>query len=400
MDPLRPFALAARQRDLDRAATARYPELFGRKQKRLLASPHAFYRGSAPLFYEVLAARPELLAGPPGDGWIVGDMHLENAGAYRTDADRVVFDLNDFDDASIGPLQLDVLRLSASVLLAGRTFKTTGAESIALAERAIAAYAEAAAAPPEPAYARPLCAPIAEMVARAGARSRRELLDGRAPADRAGRRRFVRGERYFDPPASIAAEVPSLVARYVVALGPRAPAHAEGWQVEDAALRVAGTGSLGTTRLAVLVRDRAGEARIVELKEARPAATAAILPALAARFPSQAERVVQGARALADDPPRQLAPVSHDATSFAARKLFPQEDKLGLEAMQTGPKLDAVVQAIGRVLGAAHARAAARTAAGGTAAPRWTAAETASIVDRAIELAGLFEAVYLAYSRG
>jgi hypothetical protein len=36
---------------------------------------------------------------------------------------------------------------------------------------------------------------------------------------------------------------------------------------------------------------------------------------------------------------------------------------------------------------------------GEAAAPRWTAADTASIVDRAIELAGLFEAVYLAYAR-
>ena len=30
-------------------------------------------------------------------------MHLENVGAYRSDADEVVFGLNDFDDATIGP---------------------------------------------------------------------------------------------------------------------------------------------------------------------------------------------------------------------------------------------------------------------------------------------------------
>jgi hypothetical protein len=57
-----------------------------------------------------------------------------------------------------------------------------------------------------------------------------------------------------------------------------------------------------------------------------------------------------------------------------------------------------VVQSIGWVLGAAHARAAARVG-GEAAAPRWTAADMAGIVDRAIELAGLFEAVYLAYAR-
>lgn len=406
MNPLRPFPLAARQRDLDRAATALYPQLYERKRQRMLASPHAFFRGSAPLFYEVLAARPDLAEGPPGEGWLVGDMHLENAGAYRTDADRVVFDLNDFDDASIGPSQLDVVRLATSVLLAGRTFKTPGAASIALAERLIDAYAEAAAAPPSRGLPSPsLPSPIADMVAKAGARSRRELLDDRAPADRAGRRRFVRGERYFDVPEALAAEVPALIDRYVAALGPRAPAHAADWQVEDAAMRVAGTGSLGATRIAVLVRDRDGDERIVEIKESRPPATAAILPPSPskARWATQAERVVQGARALADDPPRQLAPVVLDERSFAARKLFPQEDKLRLETLHAGPKLDAVAQTIGRVLGAAHARAAARGRAdGGPAEPpaaRWSAAEAASLIDRAVELAGIFEAVYLAYAR-
>src|SRR5580704_15955835 len=112
-----PFALAARQADMDRDATQRIPALLDRKRLRLAPAPFAFLRGSAPLFYEILAARPDLAAGPAGDGWIVGDMHLENVGAYRNDADEVVFGLNDFDDATIGPLRCDVLRLSTSVLL-------------------------------------------------------------------------------------------------------------------------------------------------------------------------------------------------------------------------------------------------------------------------------------------
>src|SRR5262249_26764415 len=118
MTDLSPFALASRQIALDRAATAAIPALFQRKKERILGSPHAFLPGSATLFYEILPARPDLAGGPDGEGWLVGDCHLENVGAYRTDADEVVFDLNDFDDATIGPWRLDVVRLTTSVLLA------------------------------------------------------------------------------------------------------------------------------------------------------------------------------------------------------------------------------------------------------------------------------------------
>ena len=393
MTTLLPFSLAARQRELDGVATNRYPHLHDRKRDRLALSPHGFLRGSAPLFYEILAARPDLAAGPPGEGWIVGDMHLENVGAYQTDTKgEVVFNLNDFDDASIGPLYLDVLRLSTSVLLAGRTFQCSGVESIALVETTVNAYVKGAwdAGPPPP-----LPAPIVAMVERAQHRSRRALLDGRAPVGIDGKRSFVRGDRYFELREDLAPEIPKLVGAYLHALGERAPGHAASWVIDDVAQRIAGTGSLGVTRIAVLVRDKDGEQRIVELKEARASATRALFQPPPGKWQSEAERVVFAARALVGSPPRQLAPVTVDDTSYAARKLFPQEDKLRLDELRIGPKLDGIVTEIGQLLGRAHAR-------GATNRPEkpWSAAETSALIDHAIELAGIFESVYLAYVRG
>src|SRR5689334_6407319 len=104
------------------------PELLARKRARVAASPLAFLRGSAPFFYELLARHPELARGPDGDGWIVGDAHPENFGAYRPDPHgwrgerpRAVFDLNDFDEATPGaPVRLDLLRFLTGALLAAR----------------------------------------------------------------------------------------------------------------------------------------------------------------------------------------------------------------------------------------------------------------------------------------
>src|SRR5271169_2330861 len=75
--------LARRQIELDKERTARFPHLFSHKVERMTASPLALLRGSAPLFYQLLERHPVLHEGAPGEGWLVGDAHVENFGAYR-----------------------------------------------------------------------------------------------------------------------------------------------------------------------------------------------------------------------------------------------------------------------------------------------------------------------------
>src|SRR5580765_4426016 len=57
-----------------------------------------------------LAAAPGLLA--------VGDLHIENFGTWRDAEGRLVWGVNDFDEAARAPYTLDLVRLAASALLA------------------------------------------------------------------------------------------------------------------------------------------------------------------------------------------------------------------------------------------------------------------------------------------
>ena len=61
---------------------------------------------------------PELAAGPNVLG--VGDLHVENFGTWRDAEGRLVWGVNDFDEASPQPYANDLVRLVASGLLAGR----------------------------------------------------------------------------------------------------------------------------------------------------------------------------------------------------------------------------------------------------------------------------------------
>jgi len=72
------------------------------KLDRLCASPFGFLRGTFHLF---VADWPIFGHDPLADGAtqpIVGDLHLENFGAYRAADSTIVFDVNDFDETGVG----------------------------------------------------------------------------------------------------------------------------------------------------------------------------------------------------------------------------------------------------------------------------------------------------------
>src|SRR5215469_13040267 len=94
----------------------RQPDLVPLRLARMAASPFAFFRGAAAVMAHDLAKTPAT-----GIHVVIdGDAHLNNFGLYGTPQRDVVFDLNDFDEAVIGPWEWDLKRLTASVNLAAR----------------------------------------------------------------------------------------------------------------------------------------------------------------------------------------------------------------------------------------------------------------------------------------
>jgi uncharacterized protein (DUF2252 family) len=113
---------------------------FRRKFRKMAASPFAFYRGSAPLFYADVVKRDDPWADErTGRVWIQGDLHAENFGTYMDSAGILVFDVNDFDEAFLGHFTWDLQRMAASLALLGFA-KALSDEAI---ERMIREYADA-----------------------------------------------------------------------------------------------------------------------------------------------------------------------------------------------------------------------------------------------------------------
>ena len=114
----------------------RQKELIPLRMGRMAASPFTFLRGSACVMAADLSTSP--ISGLPVI--IDGDAHLNNFGLYGTPQREVVFDLNDFDEVTIGPWEWDLKRLAASVNVAGRENGLNRRERAAAVQRAVEGY--------------------------------------------------------------------------------------------------------------------------------------------------------------------------------------------------------------------------------------------------------------------
>jgi uncharacterized protein (DUF2252 family) len=118
------------------------PSAWRGKFRKMAESPFAFYRGSAALFYaDISQDNDPFLNEQTSRVWIQGDLHAENFGTYMNSAGTLIFDVNDFDEATLAPFTWDVKRFCASLAIIGyqkalsdveiKSMVTTAAQSYA-----------------------------------------------------------------------------------------------------------------------------------------------------------------------------------------------------------------------------------------------------------------------------
>src|SRR5271169_6678880 len=94
------------------------------KHEHMATALFPFFRGT---FYRWLQVWPEVCAKLDRVPHIlsVGDLHVENFGTWRDTDGRLVWGVNDFDEACLYPYTMDLVRLATSALLAARTESLT-----------------------------------------------------------------------------------------------------------------------------------------------------------------------------------------------------------------------------------------------------------------------------------
>ncbi len=330
-----------------------------RKLQALAGTPFEFFRGTFHLMaWDVFKARVPLAQAAAPEGLVVGDLHLENFGIYRGASGTLVFDVNDFDDVGVAPLDFDLKRLCTSALLlpglahgvrlnAARTIARGWQEEL---EKIGGRF-------PIPAWtAEKAEGRVAELLREGACKSREVMIAKSAPEK--GHARLVQGDKFVRPARPWSQMVEQAVVEYLESLKQlKAPDAPRGWEVLDVAYRFKGLGSLGRLRFTVLL-GRGSERRAVELKEARSCAMddARGVPPLRDRARVQTASI----RRLQGDPWPRVAATRFGKLPALGRENEPEEEKLGWDRFSQGDakhvELNFYARQCGQVLARLHAR--------------------------------------------
>ena len=350
----------------------RQKDLIPLRMGRMAASPFAFLRGSACVMAADLSTSP--ISGIPV--FIDGDAHLNNFGFYGTPQREVVFDLNDFDEVTIGPWEWDLKRLVASVNVAGRENGLNRRERAAAVQRAVEGYRfnmtrlesmgllEIWYLHAYPGRLNPLVkidpksqAVFKKVLAKA------LVTDNKALVPKVAERKSDGCWMFRDDPpvltrvsASTKAKVIDALNRYSETLPRERRFMLSRDQVADVANRVVGVGSVGTRAcLALLFGNGDNDPIFLQVKEAAPPAHVPYLPQIEKEFLHNGKRVVLEQKALQASNDPMLGYTDIDGRHYYVRQMKNLKASIPVEWL-TGASFNFYAWACGALLARAHAR--------------------------------------------
>ncbi len=335
----------------------RDPERLTLKWAAMKGNPFAFLRGTCRLFYERLPRAGVFKSAPPV--WICGDLHLENFGSYKADNRLVHFDLNDFDEAALAPASWELVRMLTSIRIAGDALSASLAQARALPSAFLDSYAAALAAGKAYWIERETAdGLVRNLLDGLRERTRTAFLEGRTTIKSRRRHLKTDGRKALAVTDAQRTMVKDLIGEFA-----RSQPEPGLYQVLDVARRIAGTGSLGVDRYAILVEGKGSPHGnfLLDLKEAK---ASALLPRLRQdqpRWKSEAERVVTLQRRMQAVSMAFLHPVVMGGRSYVLRGLQPAEDRVTLDqaALSDGGLVNTLAT-MGRLVAWAQLRSSGR----------------------------------------
>jgi uncharacterized protein (DUF2252 family) len=294
-----------------KADEGRLPELLPLRHGRMVMSPFTFYRGSA-------LAMADDLSGTPSTGLRVqcgGDSHLVNFRGLATPERQVIFAINDLDETLPAPWEWDLKRLAASFVIASRDNGHNESDARDAVLTCVQSYREHMAefakmkvldlwyhaVDAETLIAGVKDAGIRRTALKNLAKAReKSTSEGLFPklVDQVDGSHVIKdqlpaifhSEGY--PAGKIHLDLVQSFLKYRESLAPAHRMLLDHYQIRDAAVKVVGVGSVGTSCWVLLMMAAGEEPLLLQVKEAR----ASVLEAYAGRsvYPNHGQRVVNG----------------------------------------------------------------------------------------------------------
>lgn len=334
----------------------RDPELLARKYEKMQEDASAFFRGTCHLFYEDWPTNAPLNAAPLT--WICGDLHLENFGTYKGDDRLTYFDINDFDESALAPCTWELARFLTSLWVAAPSLALDEASALVLCDRFLQTYTLALSTGQARTVERETATGmVKDLLVKLKDRDRTQFLDERTQLNK-GKRTLTRDKKHPD----ISAHKQNKLMDFFEQWRQQQP-NPEFFKVLDVTQRIAGLGSLGVQRYALLVEGK-GSPHQNYLLDFKAQPGSALTDALTWKQPTwdnPAQRVVAVAQRMQGMPPALLTAIAFEQQFYTLKELQPTTDKLDLEeAKGKLGRLEKVVTTMGKLTAWAQLRSSGR----------------------------------------
>ncbi|AWN26746.1 MULTISPECIES: DUF2252 domain-containing protein [Streptomyces] len=359
------------------------PAAFRVKFRKMAASAFAFYRGTACLFYRDLEEYAAQDGGGKDSGpyldertarvWIHGDLHAENFGTYMDATGRLIFNVNDFDEAYVGPFTWDLKRFAASVALIGYAKALSDKQITDLVRTYAAAYRERIHALAHktkgsdrdelPPFTLDTAeGPLLDALRDARSLTRFGLLDSMTEI-RDFERRFAAGGGSVELDAATRYKVLAAFDGYLETLPESSLDRPDSYRVKDVVgRRGIGIGSAGLPSYNILLEGNSDALEndvVIYMKQAQtPAVSRHITdPAVRGYFQHEGHRTVISQRALQDHADPWLGWTELDGAGQLVAEISPYAVDLDWSDIDDPDEIAAVVADLGRATATMHAAA-------------------------------------------
>ena len=309
----------------------RIPDMMRVKYKLMQGDPFRFFRGTNHLFFEDLAASNPL---PPSPiAWLCGDLHIENFGSFKGDNRLVYFDMNDFDDALLGPAVYDVARLVCSIFVAFESLKIDEAKAVNMAQLFLKIYSETLERG-KSRYIEPQTASgiVYKFLSAVSKRKDKNILRKRTVVKKDSVTILLEHPRHFALEAGLKKEL-------IVYLNDWLQNNSYtpyNFDVQDVAFRMAGTGSLGLKRYLFLLKSKNQEGKhmLMEMKQSIEPSPKKYIKIQQPQWESESQRVVNIQQRMQNIPPALLSFSHFRNESFMIQEMQPTKDSFDFKLVR------------------------------------------------------------------
>ncbi|MBD2298069.1 DUF2252 domain-containing protein [Nostoc sp. FACHB-190] len=282
------------------------PQELATKMQKMSASPFAFYRGTAHIFYHDMQTLPSsaFVNSSTSAIWLEGDMHMQNLGGMRDSNDNNVFDTTDFDEGYLGPYVWDLRRMAVSILLAAKENGLSSADAQDVVRNFLDNYlnkmSDFKGTNDELSYrldSGNTNDVVKDLIQQAASKSRSSLLNKYTLINSSGNRVFQTTSELQTLSSSTYSSISAAMSSYVASIPSSKRYSNSYYNLKDIRLKLgSGTGSLGRYRYYLLIEGPSSatdDDRILEMKQETSSAVAIAVPGL---LPSSVYSSHEGAR--------------------------------------------------------------------------------------------------------